>query len=313
MVHEPHPFDDRVVFYESGHRYVVDGAWECTSVTTKVAECFEAFDPEAAVALLKAGRRWNESHEMWGLDDAEIMRRWRAHGDECSALGTAMHAAIERRLLGGAEPFPEQAGYEAFLASLPEGAAPYRAEWRVFSKRARVAGTIDAVFRLGDGTLALFDWKRTPGIAVDDAYRTGLGVMDKYPGSKGYRYFLQLNLYKAILEREYGLSVSVVAVVAFHPSRPGQFERHDAPDLQAEAYAVLGVSKLGWAERLRRRLETTSRPIVVRDDDGLKHALFPGAPQGDAAALATFCGSGRPGVFFCIGPFECPAAAEQFA
>ena len=311
-----HPYDDRINFFESDHRYVVDGVVEFISVTTKVAECFEVFDPRAALALLKGGRRWNESHEMWGLDDDEILRRWRLHGDECSTLGTAMHASIEQTLLGNAEcdDFAEVEGYKKFRQELPVGATPLRAEWRVFCKRARVAGTIDAVFRLPDGTVAIFDWKRTPAIAVEDSFRTGVGIMEKYPGSKGYKYFLQLNMYRAILEREYGLTVSVMAVVAFHPSMPGQFQRLDAPDLQREAYAVLGVPPLGWSERLRRRLETAppGRIVVVRDDDGLKHEEFPQATQGSSEDLAERSKEGCGGPFFCIGPFECPPTAEAF-
>ena len=316
---ESHPFDARIEFYESDHRYVVDGACECTSVTTKVAECFEAFDPRAALALLKGGRRWNESHELWGLDDEAILRRWREHGDECSTLGTAMHASIEQLILGGnpaddGPSFAEAAGYRNFLSTLPPGSAPLRAEWRIFCKRARVAGTIDAVFRFSDGTLGIFDWKRTPSIAVEDNFRTGIGVMEKYPGSKGYKYFLQLNLYKAILEREYGLSVSVMAVVAFHPSMPGWFQRLDAPDLQREALAVLGVPPRRWSERLRRRLETAprGRVVAVRDDDGTKHDEFPEDPQGSAEELARFCDDGIGGAFFCVGPFECPNGSERF-
>lgn len=311
-----HPFDDRIEFYESDHRYVVDGVCECTSVTTKVAECFEVFDPRLALALLKGGRRWNESHEMWGLDDEEILHRWRAHGDECSALGTAMHASIEKLLLSNdaSLAFAEVAGYQAFVKELPEGCRPLRAEWRIFCKRARVAGTIDALFRMPDGTVAIFDWKRTPAIAVDDPFRTGVGLMEKYPGSKGYKYFLQLNMYKAILEREYGLNVSVSAVVAFHPSMPGRFQRLEAPDLQREAYALLGVPSLDWPERLRRRLETAppDRVVVVRDDDGLKHEQFAGAAQGSESDLAEMCAQQRAGAFFCIGPYSCPPNAERF-
>lgn len=171
--------------------------------------------------MLKGGPNWTASHPMWGLSDAEIFSRWESHGADCRARGTLFHSCIERSLNGEAptDDWPPEyfSGYEKFASALPSTLRPYRSEWRIFSKSSRIAGTIDAAFMADDGTLELYDWKRTASIPRTNDYRTGLNAMSVHPDCKGVRYFLQLNLYRAILERDWGFSVSRMCVVGFHP------------------------------------------------------------------------------------------------
>ena len=38
---------------------------------------------------------------------------------------------------------------------------PYRTEWMVYDEDLRFAGSIDMIFKNKDGTLEIYDWKRT--------------------------------------------------------------------------------------------------------------------------------------------------------
>ena len=80
---------------------------------------------------------------------------------------------------------------------------PYRTEWKVYDDDFRLSGTIDMVFRKIDdpSIFYLYDWKRSK----------------KQSDKDNNRYVVQLNLYKFILERNYGIKISNMYLVYFHP------------------------------------------------------------------------------------------------
>ncbi len=80
---------------------------------------------------------------------------------------------------------------------------PYRTEWKVYDDDFKLSGTIDIVFRKKDdpSIFYMYDWKRTK--KQGDEYNS--------------RYVVQLNLYKFLLERNYGIKISSMYLVYFHP------------------------------------------------------------------------------------------------
>jgi hypothetical protein len=117
---------------------------------------------------------------------------------------------------------------------------PYRSEWMIWDKKHKIAGTIDAVFKdTRDGGYWIYDWKRvSSGLEADlEATRYGYkveetewlepvkrwtkkmrGVASELYDTKYWHYCLQLNLYRSILEREYGLKIKGMVLVQFHPN-----------------------------------------------------------------------------------------------
>ena len=101
-----------------------------------------------------------------------------------------------------------------------------RTEWAVFDEEAGVAGTIDSVWEDGEGRLLIVDWKRCKpgggrgGLSERDvAYggRSGFGPCADLPDTAYSHYCVQLNLYKRILERSYGMEVHGMHLAQFHP------------------------------------------------------------------------------------------------
>ena len=72
---------------------------------------------------------------------------------------------------------------------------------------------------MADGTFCLIDWKRSKEIKYD-AY-SNKKMKDPFsmlPDSNFGKFSLQLNLYKMLLERNYGLIVSKMMIAVFHPN-----------------------------------------------------------------------------------------------
>lgn len=96
-------------------------------------------------------------------------------------------------------------------AEAPEQAhlVPYRTEWRIFSRRCNVAGSVDMVFYNNKThALDIYDWKRSKEIKRNGFGKYAIHPLLKneaIPDANYYKYSLQLATYKYILESEYEL------------------------------------------------------------------------------------------------------------
>ena len=71
----------------------------------------------------------------------------------------------------------------------------YRTEWFIFSELHRITGSIDAVFENEDGTLSIYDWKRSKDISFKSFNnQKGNFPLNNVINSNYYQYCLQLNL-----------------------------------------------------------------------------------------------------------------------
>jgi ATP-dependent exoDNAse (exonuclease V) beta subunit len=83
---------------------------------------------------------------------------------------------------------------------------PYRTEWTVYHEDLKLAGSIDMVYENPDGTLSIYDWKRSKDITrINNFNKYALTeCISHMPDANFWHYSLQLNTYKAILEKNYG-------------------------------------------------------------------------------------------------------------
>ena len=244
-VKNPHPRDDSLMFDEAQHRYVVGENNEYVSVTSKVKSCFREFDPDSVISSMRIDGEWKPGSKYAGLSPSEVKALWKNKGEEAARLGTEMHEAIEYYFNGEENRLNELEGsvrqqFHKFADCLPVGLVPYRTEWRVWDGTSKTAGTIDMVFIGLDGRLHIYDWKRTERLKYDGydgacALPTGL---QHIPDASFWHYSLQLNVYKLILERCYGLEVSSMRLVCFHPNR-NIHEVKSVPLLEEEASVVM--------------------------------------------------------------------------
>ena len=88
------------------------------------------------------------------------------------------------------------------------GFHPFRTEVCLYHVGLCVAGQLDALFKSEmDGRFALVDWKRCKSIVFTNDFRTMRPPLDNLADCNGSLYTLQLNVYRYILESEYGCHI----------------------------------------------------------------------------------------------------------
>lgn len=279
-----HPFDDRITFDEPTHIYTIDGDSSYTSVTTFLHHQFPEFHPGPVAANLLApfyanGRPNKNAYRAKAIEnikasDPELtdegaisilndttsihyLREKQAIIDtwsSTSTAGTKIHADIE--YFYNDEPRPndsiEYKFFERFHSDFKRDYPqyrPYRTEWTVFYKELKIAGSIDMVYEnIEDGTLMIYDWKRVKDIKYE-AYKDecGLGVCSDLPNTNFWHYSLQLNTYKAILESQYGKTVTALRLVRLYPDA-SSYELHECHDLQEKVKLLFDKRRIELLE-----------------------------------------------------------------
>jgi len=246
-----HERDVNIEFYEEGHIYKIltDPDSKYTSVTTYNHYHFPEFDTDKVIKNMMNGKNWKEGHKNWGMTADEIKQSWSKNGAEASGAGTIMHFDIEcfmnqelvdennndlkythadllemyeEDLRDGKPALNTSEEFGFFLKFVKENPelTPYRTEWLIYNEDLKLSGSIDMVYENPDGSLKIYDWKRSKGIAKTNGF-------DKYaltecishlPDANFWHYSLQLNTYKAILEEKYGKKVTELYLVVLHPN-----------------------------------------------------------------------------------------------
>jgi len=255
-----HPRDDNIVFIEEGHKYNIktDPTSKYTSVTTWNHSHFSHFDADDVIKNMLKGKNWKEGNKYWGMTPDEIKAQWNSNRDSVSGAGTDMHFEIEcfmndkriaceythkelfeiynsdyiKKFKHEDKPL-EWKYFIEFVRETPH-LKPYRTEWTVYHEELKLAGSIDMVYENPDGTLAIYDWKRSKDItAVNNFNKYALTeCIGHMPDSNFWHYALQLNTYKAILEEKYDKKITGLYLVRLHPNNEEKtYELIKLPDL----------------------------------------------------------------------------------
>jgi len=259
--------DKFIKFYNKDHKYIVENDTKSTytSVTTWNKSFFAPFDENAVIQNIYKGKTYGPSHKYWNMTPEQIKNSWKLQ----SSTGTQLHERIGlfmnnyesdeytlKDLLVQYEKSDEYAEYEKepeewkqfimFVKDHPY-LIPFRTEWFIFDEELKLAGSIDMVFKNDDGTLSIYDWKRS-GTKLDkhenwNRYAVH-GSLKHIPDTKYWIYSIQLNTYKMILERKYGKSIKSMHLVKLHPKNASNnYEIHDVDDLSEEIKTLMNERK----------------------------------------------------------------------
>lgn len=231
------------VALKDGAYYDGEGEKMRHRVTTLVESSFPAFDAKTAAARCAGKRKYR------GMTPQEVEQLWKNKGSEASSRGTALHAAIERALLGesleharsGVHSEREWSQVLDFFSRLSPRLRTFRTEWAICDPQHSVAGTVDYVSQNEDGSLDLYDWKRSDKVDPGAFSWGQVGTRPQtvsLPDTKYSKYSLQLSFYAAILEKNYGARVRSCWIVQFHPDIRG-YRLHKALDLRREALEIM--------------------------------------------------------------------------
>jgi ATP-dependent exoDNAse (exonuclease V) beta subunit len=260
-----HVRDKNIQFFELGHKYVIlsDKDSKYTSVTTWIHSHFPKFDSDSIINSMMKGKNWKEGHKYWGKTKEEIKNMWNKNSSSVSEAGTNMHYEIEC-FMNNNQMIPEYTHKELYETYMSQNKneepyslewqyfiefirenphlKPYRTEWIVFNEDLKLAGSIDMVYENPDGTLSIYDWKRSKEITKVNnwnKYATTQSIC-QIPDSNFWHYAIQLNTYKAILESKYNKKVTDLYLVRLHPdSETKTYELLKVPDLSSEVNELL--------------------------------------------------------------------------
>lgn len=235
----PHPRDKHITFDEGPHIYTIKGDSDYMSVTTWNHSHFAHFEPDKIIDKMMASKKWPQS-KYFGKTREEIKKMWEDNGKQASEAGTKMHYDIECYYndmdVEIEEDCIEWQYFENFEKDHGQYMDPYRTEWMVYDEELKFAGSIDMIFKNKDGSLEIYDWKRCKEIKYVNNYQKAVTPCIKHlMDCNYYHYGLQLNTYKAMIEKNYGKKVKGMYLVCMHPNNTNEnYIKIPIPDLQKE-------------------------------------------------------------------------------
>lgn len=238
--------DRHIKFNASQHVYTVDGI-QYYSVSSVISDLFPEFDSEYWSAV-KGRQR--------GIPFQQVKEEWESKGQKSREVGTFLHQQIENQFLQRSinriyrftyhgtyvhedctiDIDKELKFFNNFIAKTI--IQPYRSEWRIFDKSLKIAGTIDMISKNNDGTYDIYDWKRSSRLYKDNPFQHGLGQLHHLEDTPRNHYYLQQNLYRYILEHQYGLKIRFMKLVVLH-SDYNDYDVIVVPEMDMEISTII--------------------------------------------------------------------------
>lgn len=215
----PHERDSHISFDEGPHIYTIDGENGYTSVTRWCHSHFKEFDADKIITKMMRSHKWSQS-KYYGMSVQSIKDLWDKNGSDASAAGTKLHYDIEK-FYNNELVANESIEFKYFMEFYEKHKhkTPYRTEWMIYDKELKFAGSIDMVYINKDGTIDIYDWKRGKDMKLDNKWQhSTTKCISHLPDTNYWHYTLQLNTYKYILEKNYGMKVNKLYLVKLHPN-----------------------------------------------------------------------------------------------
>lgn len=224
-----YPQDDDIDFLPEGHIYLYQGQRQLLPVSTLIAYFFEQFDAQHTAEQQQA---------RYGIPVAESLAKWKRIGCLASEVGTFVHEQTENYFQNGRfdtdclfsyngqqEHISVERERQHFLNFITDYAIrPYRQEWPVFDTDLNIAGTIDMICRDDEGLFTIYDWKRSRKVTTPQGKPIVEGFAGKMsirgihlPDTAYYHYCIQQNLYRYMLQKNYGIRVKAMNLVVLCP------------------------------------------------------------------------------------------------
>ncbi len=254
-----HLRDSNIILYEETHKYKIntDLDSEYTSVTTWIDEQIEKFNTDKVINNMFQSKKWREGHKYWGMTSDEIKNLWEKNRVASTTAGKDLHYEIEcfyndkrftfeysnkelyeiyssdNKKTHSSKPVEWQ--YFINFINDYHHLKPYRTEWMIYDESIKIAGSIDMIYENPDGTLSIYDWKRSKEINRQHDFNKFFAspLISHLPDTNYWHYALQLNIYKYILERNYNKKIKDLFLVRLHPDAIN-YELIELPDLSIE-------------------------------------------------------------------------------
>jgi hypothetical protein len=97
------------------------------------------------------------------------------------------------------------------------------------------------VFKDKKGAYHIYDWKRSKEITKSNNWNkfSTNAIIDHIPDTNYWHYCLQLNTYKALLERQYNIKIETLYLVCLHPNNSnGNYQQIKVANLSDEVASL---------------------------------------------------------------------------
>jgi len=232
-----HIRDEQIEFEENSHKYTIlcDKESTYTSVTTYVHSQFEEFNGDLIIGKMMDSPRW-VNNKYYGKTPYEIKQIWDDNRNIAAASGTKIHFDIECYYNNiPVENNSIEYKYFKEFTEKTQHLEAYRTEWTIFDSDLKLAGSIDMVFyNNNDNCYYIYDWKRCKEIKKSNGFNkySTNPILSDLPDSNYWHYALQLNIYKALLEKNYDIKIAGCFLVSIHPDNKNKsYQLFRVPDL----------------------------------------------------------------------------------
>lgn len=255
--------DSRIEFDPIEHRYFIDENPDTISATQLIDKFFPDYDRlywsrRKAIERLIAKGEIQTEEKIVAIQNV-ILKEWDDKRIASANKGTALHEAIENYYKG--KPFDSNSiEFQYFLSfkQMYPNMKPFKSEWRIFDEDLLIAGTIDMVYEKEseDRTLYMFDWKRSEKVVLpprgeylklsnpNSIYAEfGFGELNHLTNDSYYKYALQQNIYKTILEKKYRYKVSSMNLLILHENYE-TYVHKKIPEMQREVNYIFNYALL---------------------------------------------------------------------
>jgi hypothetical protein len=238
-----HPRDPNLEFDEKSHRYQVDNVIY-NSVTSLINTLFPEFDKKKSITMMMNGKNWG-NHELFGKTMQEIEEIWSTRNKKAMNDGVILHEDIENFLnkIAVDNTSKEFQYFQNFVQE--HSLKVFRTEWKIYHEDYQLAGTIDMCSMNADGTMNLYDWKRSKSIRRFNNFQySTLNGLEHIMDTNFNHYALQLNFYKYILESKYNYQVRNMYIVCLHPdNKNNDYLIYSIPSMDKDITVILNSLK----------------------------------------------------------------------
>ena len=222
--------------------------------------------------------------------DEQIKEAWRLNTEDACAKGTWFHLQCELWLNCDEchLDWHEMALFLKYVGHLESlRVKVYRTEWEIFSLDHDIAGSVDfvGIYTSGPhtGKLMLADWKRSRDLRNKRKHKFGAMMkppLDKIPDSGLGHYAIQLNVYKYLLQLNYGFEVEGLEVVCCHTDNGTAPFIYECPNMQPVVHFLMAKQRVDQIEKICTRKNITQFDEIektvtsaVQDLEYAKNAL----------------------------------------
>lgn len=170
----------------------------------------------------------------------QIRREWDIKKIRAQRRGTAYHKKKEDELRNKAvHKYNEVPHYKGTTNILDEADNAVFPELLVYNKEYQIAGQIDLAVKTGK-EIQLLDYKTNKAIKTNNPYQNMLPPIEHLEDCSLIHYYLQLNLYRFIIEEQ---GYNVTSMLILHVDHAGREEEYIVPRMEKEIKAILNDFK----------------------------------------------------------------------